>query len=79
MLIDFLFLDMDANTRLELVELLYANGKSPTAAMRAYKKQHGLRNNPFTLNTLMRLIKKFKEKKTLLNLSSTAVHLKLFQ
>lgn len=61
----------DLDCKLEIVQLYYRNGDSLTACMRAYKKTHGLHNDPFSLETIRRIIKHFEEKKTLHNESST--------
>lgn len=57
----------DIDCKLELVQLYYTNGESLTACMRAYKKTHGLHNNPFSLETIRRVIKRFEKSKTLHN------------
>lgn len=51
---------MDMPTRLEFTKLYYANGQSPTACLRAYKKEHKLISDPYTLSDIKYLINKFE-------------------
>ena len=52
---------MDLETRIELVELFFSNGKSASAALRLYKSIYGCRRDPFSVSTITRLIQRFKE------------------
>lgn len=58
-------MSLDLNARLELVQLFYKNGESPKATLRAYKRIHGLRKDPFPPSSISRLIKKFELTKSL--------------
>ena len=51
---------MDLPTRLEIVQLYYANNNSPSATLRAYKTKFQLRNDPFTQMAIIKLIQKFE-------------------
>ena len=48
---------LNLETRLELVKLYYGNNENAAATIRAYKKMKAMRNDPFPLSTLTRLIK----------------------
>ena len=52
---------MDLETRIQLVELYFANGNSASAALRAYKVSHGYHRDPFSASTISRLIQRFRE------------------
>ena len=62
---------MDLKTRLELVEYYYENGPSATAALRAYKTKLSLVDNPFSLESVRKLINKFKQHGVVIDLSKT--------
>lgn len=51
---------MDIQTRIEIIEHYYANGKSASAAQRSYNKKHGRHNNAFALSTIIRLVERFE-------------------
>ena len=51
---------MDLSTRLEIVQLYYANQSSPILTLRAYKKKHGLHKDPFPPKSISCLIEKFE-------------------
>ena len=51
---------MDINTRISIVKLYYANGGSPTLAMRAYKKLNNLHKDPFTISAVVKLMERFE-------------------
>ena len=52
---------MDLETRIEFLELFLSNGKSTSAALRAYKAAHGCHRDPFSVSTISRLIQRFRE------------------
>ncbi|KAA3669775.1 uncharacterized protein DEA37_0011692 [Paragonimus westermani] len=52
---------MDLQTRIQIVQYYYASQQSPTAALRLFKKQHGLVKDPFSITTITRLIERFEE------------------
>lgn len=52
---------MNLECRIEIVGLWYENGKSATATMRAFKNKHKLHKDPFSLSTISRLLTKFEE------------------
>ncbi len=56
---------IDIDTKLELVQLFYRNGDSLSNCMRAFKKKHNLRNDPFTLTAIKRVIEHFETTKSL--------------
>ena len=51
--------------RLDLVRLYYANNCSATEALRKFKTQNGLKNNPCDVSAITKLIKKFETTFTL--------------
>lgn len=61
---------LDLETRLELVKLYYANGESPSATLRAFKRKKLLHNDPFPVSTISRLIVKFETTKSLHDIPS---------
>lgn len=52
---------MDLQERIEIVQDYYSCGRSPTAALRQFKRRRGLIKDPFDLKTITRLIAKFEE------------------
>ena len=65
--VNFYMFTMNLEMRRDLVRCYYANGNSPTAALRAYKKEKLLINNPSNTTSIQRLIYKFETTFTLLN------------
>lgn len=51
---------MDLQTRLEIVQLFYANNRSPTATLRAYNNNHKITRSEFAISSITRLISKFE-------------------
>lgn len=51
---------MDLATRLEIVQLYYANSSSPSLCLRAYKTRHNLKSDPFQPAAISKLIQKFE-------------------
>lgn len=58
-------MSLDLDTRLELIKLYYANQECVVSTLRAYKQRHELRNDPFPLSTITRLVHKFENTKSL--------------
>lgn len=52
---------MDLATRIDIVRLYYQNGSSATSVLRCYMTQHQLKREPFTIKTVINLIKKFEQ------------------
>ena len=46
--------------RISIIKCYYANGESPTAALRKFKSDHGLIKDPFTTHSITRLVDKFE-------------------
>lgn len=59
---------IDIPTRILLVRLYYENASSAAAALRSYKTMHHLRADPFSVNSIQHLLKKFENKGTVLDL-----------
>jgi transposase len=57
----FLPVDMELHVKIEIVRLYYASNSCPTAALRSYKREHNLRNDPFSIVTIQRIIQRFEE------------------
>ena len=43
-----------------MIELFYANGRSASATLRAYKTAHNLVHDPFSVSSITRLAEKIK-------------------
>ena len=56
---------MDLQMRCDLVRCFYRSNKSATAALRLYKKEKKLKNNPCNRSTIVKLIQKFERTYTL--------------
>lgn len=52
---------MDLQTRIELIELYFENGRSGSATLRAFKTAHNCHRDPFSVSTILRLIERFRE------------------
>ena len=52
---------MDLQTKIEIIKCYYQSSNSPTAAVRLYKKRHGIHNDPFDSSAVQRIVKKFEE------------------
>jgi len=52
---------MDLPTRLRVIQLYYANSSSPIATLRAYKRENNLRNDPFSVQSVINLVAKFEK------------------
>ena len=52
---------MDLPTRLRVIQLYYANSSSPIATLRAYKREKNLRNDPFSVQSVINLVAKFEK------------------
>ncbi len=52
---------MDLQTKIEIIQCYYQSSNSPTAAIRLYKKRHGIHNDPFDSSAVQRIVKKFEE------------------
>ena len=52
---------MDLQTRIEIVQCYYESQRSPTAALRLFKKKRKLIKNPFSRASILKLIQKFEE------------------
>lgn len=48
-------------TRLQLIQLYYANQRSPALTLRAYKRANDLSKDPFSETSIRNLVKKFEE------------------
>lgn len=59
---------LDLKSRVLLVRLYYENGSSSAAALRRYKTLNGLRDDPFPARFVERLLHKFEEHGTVLDL-----------
>ena len=59
---------MELQQRIECVRLYYSNNFSPAVTLRAYKTAHGLRTDPFSATTISRLIKRFEDTGSVLDL-----------
>lgn len=51
---------MDVRVKIEIVQCYYESGRSATGAIRQYKKQNKLHNDPFTAATVLKVLKKFE-------------------
>lgn len=52
---------MDVNVKIKIVKCYYECGRSATAAIRLYKKQNKLHNDPFNASTVLKVITKFEK------------------
>ncbi len=52
---------MDLHVKIEIVRHYYASNASATAALRSYKREHNLKNDPFCTKTIARIIQRFEE------------------
>ena len=52
---------MDLETRIEFVEPYFTNGKSASAALRAYLIADGCHRDPFSVSAISRFIQRFRE------------------
>ena len=57
-------MSMNLDTRLKIVKLYYKHGESATAALRSYKNANRLHKNPFSRQSVIKLIKKFESTKS---------------
>ena len=60
-------LAMDLKTKIDLVRCYYANGNSPTLAIRQFKRERNSTRDPCTCSAVSKLISKFEETGTVLN------------
>jgi len=60
-LIIFQCLFMDLHVKVEIVRHYYASNSSATSALRSYKREHKLKNDPFSTKTISRIIQRFEE------------------
>ena len=60
-------LAMDLKTKIDLVCCYYANGNSPTLAIRQFKCERNSTRDPCTCSAVSKLISKFEETGTVLN------------
>ncbi len=58
---------VDVKTRVLLVRLYYENGSSAAAALRKFETLNGLRDDPFSVRFVERLLHKFEEHGTVLD------------
>ena len=56
---------LDLDTRLELIKLFYKNNESPISTLRAYMRAHNMKKEPFSVQSISRLVAKFEESKSL--------------
>ena len=59
---------LDIKTRIEIVELFHQNNGSAAQTLRRFKTKHQMNKDPFTLSTITRLVKKFHETGSVLDL-----------
>ena len=62
---------MDEKVRANIIRLYFSCGCSPTAALRAYKKETGERYPPCTEGAVRSIVKKFEKSSTIQNLPRT--------
>ena len=58
---------MDLKTKIDLVRCYYANGNSPTLAIRQFKRERNSIRYPCTCSAISKLISKFEETRSVLN------------
>ena len=65
---------MDESVRARIIRLYYASGCSPTATLRAYKKETGERYPPCTEGGIRNVVKKFEASSTIQDLPKSGRH-----
>ena len=66
--------EMDNSVRARIIRLYYSSGCSPTATLRAYKKETGERHPPCTEGGIRNLVKKFETSSTIQDLPKSGRH-----